>query len=238
MIALVWELLPLLLGIVASPLALMALIAVLLSRRARLNGAFFAVGWILAILLVTGLAYVIWDGLGLNSEKEQPVWVSVVRVVFGVFFALAAVWTYRKARVGIRALARASTPQEIVDATPQLPGVLQAVEHFSPGRSFLLGLGIFLLNPINVSCAILAVLEIKEASLAAPAPAIFLAVFVLLGIAPMVAPAMFVIAQGPRAAGALERLRTWIATHNGMISSIFLAMVAFGQLQKAFQAWA
>lgn len=236
MIELTWELLPVLLGLVASPLAIIALVAVLLSRGARRNGVMFLLGWAIAVTVTVIAAYLLLDLVAVNAHRDPPLWVPIARLVLGVLLAVGAVWTYRRSRAAITAMAAARTAEDVTEAAPQLPGWLHAVESFSPGRSLALGLGIFLLNPINLSCAFVAALDIRLAGLDSPAPEVFLAAFIVLGIAPMSIPVLIVLLQGHRAAPVLKRIRGWIAEHNGTISAALLAVVAFLQVQKALAA--
>lgn len=237
MIAALWDLLPILLGIVASPLAIMALIATLLSPRARENGVMFLVGWSAAVAVALSIAVLLFDGVSVAGGRDAPTWMSAVRLILGAVLAAGSVWTYRRARVSMREMARATTPEQVAAAAPQLPGWLSAVADFTPFRTLLLGLGIFLLNPINVSCAFAAVLDIRAAALTAPAPVVVLVVFAVLSIVPTAVPVAIVILKGERAAPQLHRLRSWLATNNGLIGAGLLAIVAFSQIQKAIQAW-
>ncbi|MBS1907005.1 MAG: GAP family protein [Actinobacteria bacterium] len=237
MISLTWDLLPVLLGVIASPLAVMALVAVLLSARARRNGPLYLLGWSLAVGIAVLAAYGLLglaDGTG-RADHPAP-WVPFARLVLGVLLGVAAVWTHRRSRAKLALMAAATTPEEVTAAAPQLPGWLRSVESFTPGRSFALGLGIFLLNPVNMSCAIIAALDVRLADLSAPAPAVFLTVFIVLSIVPMAVPVLLVLRLGSAAAPVLDRIRSWIAAHNGTLSAVMLAIVGFGQIQKALAA--
>lgn len=146
-----------------------------------------------------------------------------------------AVWTYRRSRARVVQMAAATTPEQVSAAAPQLPGWMQSVERFSPPRSFALGLGIFLLNPVNLSCAIVAALDIRLASLAVNTSLWVLAGFTVVSILPMAIPVVLVYLRGEDAAPMLAALRRWIASHNGTLSVVLLALVGFLQIQKALQ---
>jgi hypothetical protein len=85
-------LLPPAFGIVASPLAIMALIAVLLSPRARVNGVMYLIGWAVALLLTVSVAYAVFGALEIRAEREPPLWVPFVRLLLGVVLLVGAVW--------------------------------------------------------------------------------------------------------------------------------------------------
>lgn len=236
MIELAWDLVPVLLGVVASPLAVIALIAVLLSRNAKANGLMYLIGWACAVVIAVLFAYWLLGRIDLKVKAEPAPWVAVARLAAGVLIGAGAMWTYRRSKTKIAVMATASTPEDVVEAAPQLPGWLNSVETFTAPRSLSLGLGIFLLNPINVSCAFVAALDIRLGSLQAPASAVFLAAFILLSIIPMAIPVYLVLTKGEKAEPALASIRTWIAKHNGTLSAVFLVLVAFMQIQKGLAA--
>jgi MFS family permease len=234
---LVVSLLPLVLGIVMSPLAIMALVAVLLSRRARVTGVFFAAGWALGIALSLGASYAILGAFDLQPRSTPPDWVSAVRLVFAVVLLLGAVYIYRKGHARAVAMAHARTPTDVTVAAPQLPGWLRSVEHFTPTRSLLLGLGIFVLNPVDLSCAIIAALDVRLAGLGGGADAAILVTFGLLGVLPILVPVLLVLVRGARATPVLASIRTWIASHTSLLNAALVLVIALLQAQKAVSAF-
>ncbi|MGG7465902.1 MULTISPECIES: GAP family protein [unclassified Plantibacter] len=232
----VLSLLPLVLGVVLSPLAIMALVAVLLSRNARANGVMFLIGWALAVVVVLGVSFLIFTALAVHDRQAPPLWVAVVRIVLAVVLILGAVFVYRRGKARIEKMAVATTPAQVVAAAPQLPGWLHAVESFSPFRSFLLGFGIFLLNPVDASCAILASLELRLADLPVGQTIAVAVVFAVLGVLPIALPVVFTLVRGEAAQPLLDRTRTWIAGHTNVLNAALLLVIAVLQLQKGISA--
>ncbi|WP_163543930.1 GAP family protein [Occultella kanbiaonis] len=230
---LIWELVPVVLGVVASPLAIMALVAVLLSRRARANGLTYLIGWAAAVILSLSIAYGVFGLLELGARHDPPMWVPIARLLLAAVLFSGAIWTYRRSRAQLRQMAAAATPEEVSAAAPQLPGWLQTVQDFSPLRSFALGLGIFVLNPVNMSCAIVAALDIRLASVGQGPSLGVLIGFAVVGILPMAIPVVLTYVRGERAEPTLAALRGWIAAHNGTLSVVLLVVVGFMQIQKA-----
>jgi len=230
---LVISLLPVALGIVMSPLAIMALVAVLLSDRARQNGVAYLLGWTVAIVVVLAVSLLLFALGGIDDRGEPPAWTYGVRLLLGVLLALAAVVVYRRGRARVVAMASAVTPSDVVEAAPQLPGWLHAVASFTPARSAALGFGIFALNPVDLSCAVIAGLDIHLAAVSGPATTAVSIAFVAVGVAPIAIPVFLVLAQGERATPVLERLRGWIASHSTQLNAALLLFIAIVQLQKA-----
>ncbi len=230
---LIVSLVPLAVGIIMSPLAIMALVAVLLSTRARHNGMAFFLGWSVAVVVALTASYLVFGLLEVQERRSPPLWVPVVRLIVAALLLFGAVWVYRRGKIHSRAMAAARTPAAVAAAAPQLPGWLQKVSTFTPARSFLLGLGIFLLNPVDLSCAVLASLDVRLASLDPTAAAATLAVFGFIGIVPIGLPVLLVLLRGAAADPALSAVRGWIATHTGVLNAALVLVIALLQLQKA-----
>ncbi|MGF6822918.1 hypothetical protein M2317_001825 [Microbacterium sp. ZKA21] len=232
MTELVFSLIPVTLGVVLSPLAIMALVAVLLSERARSNGIAYLLGWLVGLAGLTVVCLWLFDVFEVHALAEPPLWVAVLRTVIGVFLFAAAVWVYRKGRVHIAQMSNATTPQEVVAASPQLPGWLQTVSTFKPARTFLLGIGLFVLNPVDASCAIIAALDISLSGLDASAQMLFAAGFIVIGALPIALPVLYVLARGENAQPLLDRVRTWIAGNTHVLNAALLLVIGAIQLQK------
>lgn len=231
------SLVPLSLGIVMSPLAIMALVAVLLSTRARQNGVAFLLGWAFAILIALTASYLIFGLFELRERATPPWWVAVLRILLGILLAAGAVWIYRRGRAHARAMAAARGPAEVAAAAPQLPGWLQKVSSFTPARSFMLGLGIFILNPVDASCAILASLDVRLADVGSAAEIISLVAFGIIGILPIGIPVVLVLVRGESADPVLAKVRAWIASHTSVLNAALVLVIAVLQLQKGVTAF-
>ncbi|WP_221583890.1 GAP family protein [Microbacterium sp. G2-8] len=227
-----WALLPIALGVMASPLAVMALIGVLLSPHARRNGVAYLLGWLVAIVL----SLVLWDVVFVTVAIEAPLgpatWARVVHLLLAAGLATGSVVTFRRARTVLARMSAARTPDEIAAATPQLPGIMRSATHFTAARAFVVGGGIFLLNPLNMSLVIAAALEIALSAASFLERSWLIAGFVLAAAAPVAVPVLFVCARGPRAAPMLARLRAWVARNHGLLSAGLLLLVAVIQLGK------
>ncbi|MFK3679536.1 GAP family protein [Microbacterium sp. NPDC090218] len=229
---LILALVPVALGVVLSPLAIMALVAVLLSRNARANGIAYLLGWILGLAGLMALFLWLFPLLAVHEVGEPPLWVPLVRLLVGLFLVASAVWVYRKGRAHIARMAAASTPQDVVAASPQLPGWLHSVESFRPGRTFLLGTGLFVLNPVDASCAIIAALDITLSGVDPTAGLWVAVVFVVIGVLPIALPVAYVVVRGSAAQPLLDRVRTWIAGNTHVLNAALLLVIGALQLEK------
>lgn len=236
MLVALWQLVPVAIGVMASPVAVMALIGILLSRHARRNGVGYLVGWALctAVLLATSmLVFTVADASG---SYREAAWVPFVHIVIAVACILGAIWTFARARQVVARVAAARTPDEIAAATPQLPGIVRSVEHFTPGRSFLLGFGIFL-TPMNISLVVAAGFEIVLATVDDRFVALIALGFIVAAAAPVAVPVLTVLIRGDGATPLIRRLRRWMLRRNGYLSAGILVLVGILQLIKALQGW-
>lgn len=234
---LILGLVPLLFGILLSPLALMALIAVLVSSRARVGGIAFALGWLAGIALVLTVAFLVFGALQVRALREPPLWVPILRLVLGLLLVGAAIVVYRRGRARIAQMAEARSPRDVAAAAPQLPGWLQQVETFRPVRTFFLGLGLFVVNPVDASCAIIAALDARVAAVATGPAVVVLVVFGLVGSLSIVLPVLLVVVRGTAAEPLLARTRSWVAGNTHVLNAALLLVIGALQLQKALSAF-
>lgn len=232
----VWQLIPVAIGVMASPVAVMALIGILLSRNSRRNGAAFLAGWVLSatVLLMAGL--LVFSAAETPGAFRTAPWVPVVHAVIGLTCVGGALWTFFRARLVVARVAEARTPDELTEATPQLPGLVRSVARFTPGRSLLLGLGIFL-TPMNIALVAAAAIGIVLARL--PEPQLLLTVcgFLAAAAAPVAIPVFSVLARGEGADPMLRRLRRWMLHRSGYLTAAVLLLVGVLQFVKVLQGW-
>ena len=119
------EMLPLAIGIAISPLAIVAVILILTTPRARTNGPVFLGGWLLALAVVGGVALVATDAAESADTSGPRTIVAVLKIALGVVLLVLA-WR------GFR-----SRPQPGEDVP--LPKWMAALDRFTPGRSLAVG---------------------------------------------------------------------------------------------------
>lgn len=120
MVELIWRVLPIALSVVASPVAVLALLGIMLSDNARRNAAAYSAGWILAVSAL--LAMSLWALVALEASPgdEAPI-IRALHVIIALLCFGGAAFVYRRARGTLERLSRARTPDEIVAATPSCP---------------------------------------------------------------------------------------------------------------------
>ena len=89
------EVLPFAVGVAISPIAIIAVILVLFSARARVNGPAFLAGWLAGVAVVSIVVYLVADAGDASSDQTTSDTVSWIKLVLGVFLVAHAVRSWR-----------------------------------------------------------------------------------------------------------------------------------------------
>jgi hypothetical protein len=193
-------------GIAVSPMAIVAIILMLVTAKGRADGTMFAVGW-LAGLAVLGTVVLLLAGPADASEGGQPAaWTGWLKLLLGVGALLLAARQWR------------GRPAE--GAEPETPKWMASLDRIRPGGALGLGALLSAVNPKNGGLTIAAAASIAGAGLAGGEQAVALAVFVLVGSAGVLAPLVLYLVAGEGAARTLESWRTWAGVHNAAIMAV------------------
>jgi Sap, sulfolipid-1-addressing protein len=234
--SLLLSLIPTALGIFLSPLAVVAAIAVLLSARARLNSMAFLAGRVIGITVAVVGSYLVLLALNVQERPQQATWLILLHFLLALVLLIGAVYVLFRGRQRVREMAAAKTPADVAEAAPQLPGWLQSVDRFTPARTFAMGLGLFLFNPIDVSCAIAGALTIVLSDAPADVEIIAMVVFIIVASTSIAVPVLILQLRGDAATEALKRLRSWIAGNSHVLKALLLVVIAVLQLTKGFES--
>ncbi|WP_134322122.1 GAP family protein [Cumulibacter soli] len=234
--SLLLQLLPVGLGIIISPLAIVAGIVVLGSRRARVNSVAYLIGWVAGIAVSIVVSLWIFHLLEINARRDPPAWLTVVHFLLAAVLIVLAVLVLSRQKAAVTRMAAASTPREVVKAAPSLPGWLRAIDEFTPIRTGLTGFGLFVLNPVDLSCAIAGALTLSLADVSPAAQLTATIIFVVVSSASILVPVSYLVLRGSRAEPALHRLRDWVTGHTGVMNALLLLVIAALQLVKGLQS--
>ncbi|HZC75122.1 MAG TPA: GAP family protein, partial [Gaiellaceae bacterium] len=130
------EVLTFAIGVAISPVPIIAVILMLFSQRARVNGPMFLLGWIVALALVSGVVYAVADTGNAATSSTASDGISWGKIVLGVLFLLLAVRQWR------------SRPKPGTD--PELPKWMAGIDSLQPGKAFGLGALLAGVNPKNL----------------------------------------------------------------------------------------
>jgi threonine/homoserine/homoserine lactone efflux protein len=203
-------LLPSAVGVALSPVPIIAVILMLGTPRARTNGAAFAAGWILGLVVVSVVVVLAASGAN-HADSGKSTAVDWITLVLGVLFlAMAAKQWQSRPKPGVE--------------TP-MPKWMQAIDQFSPTKS--IGLGALLSggNPKNLALTVAAAASIAQAGLSSGGTTVAIAVFVLIGSVTVGGPVIFYLAVTDRAARPLAQIKQFMSDHNAVIMMIVLLVL-------------
>lgn len=206
--------LPSALGVVISPVPVIAVVLMLMSPRAGATGTGFLVGWLGGIAGATALVWSLAAVLPDSSQGDSS-FAWVLRAVLGALLIVLAVRNFRAS----------SGPDD-------LPGWLAAVDTMSGGRAFVLGAALSALNPKNVVMIVAAVGGVADSGVSRVEALVVLGVFVLLAGTSVALPVL-AHAVAPQQVGApLSRLKECLVLHHSSVMGtllLVLGVVLVGQ---------
>jgi threonine/homoserine/homoserine lactone efflux protein len=216
--AVIGDLLPLAIGVAISPVPIIAVILMLLSRKATATSTGFLLGWVAGVVVVTLVVLLLVGQAGSGSGGEPSTLSSVLKLVFGVLLLLLAVRQWRS--------------RPAAGETGTMPKWMGAIESFTFGRA--LGLGFLLsgINPKNLLLCLGAGTTIGAAHLPAGQVAVALVVFTVLASSTVAVPVLGFLAARDRMARPLEELRGWLTQNNAAVMAVLLLVLGTALIGK------
>lgn len=208
----VGQILPLAIGAALSPIPIIAVVLIVGTPRARVNGPAFIVGWLAGLAAIGLIVLAIADPAGAAGVDNQPAgWVNVLKLLLGLLLLLVAVrdWKHR--------------PHEGESVTP--PKWMAAVDRFSPLKAAAAGVVFASLNPKNTLLAISAATSIAAAGIAAGQQAIAYGIFALVATLGVGIPVVLYLVMGDRSRHMLDSLETWMARNNAVIMAVLCLLI-------------
>ena len=210
-------LVPAAIGVALSPAALIELILVLFSKRARVNGLVFVVTLMVSIFAVAAIGAFAMKVTTDDSTDQPSTAKGIVLLILGVLALLIAWrnWTRR--------------------TDTSVPKMFDTIANMGPGAVFVLAVGAVPLNPKNLVMVLAAGAQAAASGEPTATIVTALVVFTLLAASPFLVAIGYVLIAGD---GALERLgtvRDWLMSHNRLIMAIVLGVLG---LVIVGQGWA
>lgn len=209
--AVLGQLLPLAVAIVVSPIPLIAVILMLLAPGVGRTRLAFVLGWVVGIVAATTLFTVLAATVGLDSDDDPSSSTSWLRVALGA----ALVWL----------AARQWRQRPAVGADSELPSWLRGIDHFTPPRAGVFGLGLTAVNPKNLLLCLAAGSAIGGSALPDGEMALAIALFSTVASCGVVGIVVaHAVARG-RMDDRLTDLRVWLEANNAAVMSVVLLVM-------------
>ena len=203
--------LPLAIGVALSPIPIIAVVLMLTTPSARVNGPAFVIGWLIGLAVIGAIVLSVAGPAGASKSGSPATWVSWVKIVLGAGLLLVAVRQFR------------GRPKDSDEAA--LPKWMASIDSMKPlpvlGLAALLG-GV---NPKNLLLAVSAGASIAQTGISGADQAIAYAVFALIGTIGVGAPVVLYFALGERSASMLATLKDWMGRHNAVIMAVLCLVI-------------
>ena len=205
-------------GVAISPVPIIAITLMLFSRRARVNGPVFLVGWVVALALVSGIGYVLADQGDASTSSSTSDAIAWGKIGLGILLLLLAARNWRgRPKAG---------------AEPEMPKWMGSIDSLTPVKALALGLLLAGVNPKNLVLALAAGTGLAQLGLSTGDAVGSLAVFVVLGSATIAAPVAYYLVGGEHAKGRLDEMKTWLAAHNDAVMAVLFLVFGADLIAK------
>jgi threonine/homoserine/homoserine lactone efflux protein len=217
------QILPLAVGVAISPVPVIAVVLMLVTQRARVNGPAFVIGWLAGLAIVGAIVLVVSPGTGSDSGGPAT-WVSVLKLLLGLALIAMAAKQWRGRPHG--------------EDEPPVPKWMGAIEGFTAPKALGAGAVLSGLNPKNLLLAVAAAVAIAQTEISGGEQAVAYLVFALIGSVGVAVPVALYFALGESAAKLLQRLKSWMAHSNAVIMSVLLLVIGAKLVGDAISGFA
>ena len=204
--------LPLAVGIALSPIPIIAVVLMLTSHRAKVNGPAFVAGWLLGLGIVGAVVLSLAGPAGASKSGSPAAWVSWIKILLGVLLLLVAARQFRSRPHG--------------DKQPQLPKWMTTIDKTTPVAAVGLAAVMSGANPKNLLLAVAGAASIAGTGISGGEQAIAYLIFVLIATLGVGIPVGIYFAMGTRSETLLAGLKDWMSAHNAVIMSVLCLVIA------------
>jgi threonine/homoserine/homoserine lactone efflux protein len=212
------EVLTFAIGVAISPVPIMAVILMLFSARAKVNGPMFLAGWALALAVVSVAVYVASDQSNAATSSTTSDTIAWGKIVFGVLFLLLAARNWRQ--------------RPAPGTEPEMPKWMAGIDSLKPGKAFGLGLLLAGVNPKNLLLTVAAAAGLAQLGLATTDAVVSLIVFVVVGSLTIAGPVVYYLVGGDGAKAELDAMKGWLALHNAAVMTVLFLVFGVDLIAK------
>jgi hypothetical protein len=201
--------------IALSPIPIIAIVLLLLSKRAGANGIAFVVGWVVGLTAALTAVILVSGSIGTGTDTSPKTGTSALKLLLGALLLYLALRSWRGR----------PAPGEPAD----LPPWLSAVETISPVKAAGIGM-LGSLNPKNVILILGGGIAIAGGTTSTADRVVAAAVFVAIASASVVVPVGLYHALGDRIRPPLQALDQWLRRHSATVMAAVLLVIGVALL--------
>ncbi len=210
--------LPLAIGVAISPIPIIAIILMLLSKRAGANSSSFLFGWLAGVAVVLSVVVAVAGTATLQSSSGPSSTVSWIKIGLGVLLLIVGLRDWRKRPKGTE--------------PPALPKWLTRIESITPPKSAGLGVLLAAVNPKNLLLLVAAGLAIDQGATTSGQKAVSIVVFTVIAVSTVALPVILNLIMGDRATGILDSTNDWLKANNATIMAVLILVIGFVLIGK------
>ncbi len=206
-------------GVAISPVPIIAVILMLFSQRARVNGPAFLLGWVVALAALSTVVYVVSHDGNVATSSTAADSVSWGKIVLGVALLALARRNWRK---------RPAPGEEAA-----MPKWLASVESVSPVKAFGLAVVLAAVNPKNLILTLGAAAGLAQVpGLSTSDAVVSLAVFVVIASLTIAGPVLYALFGGERAQASLSSAKAWLTANNAAVMAVLFLVFGVDLIAK------
>lgn len=199
-------------GVALSPVAVIAVVLMVVAPGGRVSATVFVASWALSLGAVATLALLLADGANARQDGAPADWVIAVQVSLAVLLLLVAARQWRGRGDG--------------GTETELPAWMQKVDGLTTPRAAAMAVFLVAGKPKNLLLTIGAALAVAELGVSASAQAGALAVFVFLGTLAPGIPLALSLLMRERGTALLAEVRSWMVRENATIIAVLCLVFA------------
>ncbi|HEY5847143.1 MAG TPA: GAP family protein [Nakamurella sp.] len=199
------DILPLAVGVAISPIPIIAAILMLFSAHAGSTSTGFLIGWVLGIVVATGLFTLLSGSLG---ASDQPAGVSWVKVGLGAVLVMAGLrqWRGRHEHKGP-------------------PKWMAAIDRMGFVQALGLGFALSAINPKNLLMAAAAGVAIGAGGLSVGDDIIVIAIFTVIAASTVAIPVIAYAVAKDRMRRPLDEAKGWLQDNNAAVMAVLFLVI-------------
>jgi threonine/homoserine/homoserine lactone efflux protein len=212
------EVLPFAIGVALSPTPIIAVILMLFSDRARVNGPMFLLGWVVGLAAATSIVYFVADAANAGTDSGTSDSISWGKIALGALL------------LGLARRNWAKRPRD--GAAPELPKWMGTVESMTPVRAFGLAVLLSVVNPKNLVLVLGAAAGLGQLDLSTGDAIVSIAVFVVVASVTILFPVGYQLIGGAKARTTLDDMKAWMTEHNNAVMAVLFLVFGVVLISK------
>lgn len=213
------EVLTFAIAVAISPLPIVAVILMLFSPRAKVNGPAFLLGWIVALAAASTVVYVLAHDGNVATSSTASDSVSWGKIALGAGLLMLARRQWR------------NRPEP--GAETEMPKWMGHIDSITPLKAMGLGVALAVVNPKNLILTIGSSTGLAQiVGLTTSDAIVAIAVFVALGSVTIAAPVVYALVGGARARTTLDSAKSWLGVHNAAVLTVLFLVFGVDMIAK------